>query len=134
MKPGISMRYSVIWPHRAFMVTPTAGGIRVGGNVELAGLDAAPDFRRPRVLVRHAQRALPGLKVEETTEWMGHRPALPDTIPIISPSSKMPGVFYATGHGHLGLTFSATTALVIADMVTGLKPSLDMTPFRIDRY
>ena len=134
MKPGIAMRYSVIWPHRAFMVTPTAGGIRVGGNVELAGLDAAPDFRRPRVLVRHAQRALPGLKVEETTEWMGHRPALPDTIPIISPSSKMPGVFYATGHGHLGLTFSATTALVIADMVTGLKPSLDVTPFRIDRY
>ncbi|MBY5448047.1 FAD-binding oxidoreductase [Rhizobium leguminosarum] len=134
MKPGISMRYSVIWPHRAFMVTPTAGGIRIGGNVELAGLDAAPDFRRPRVLVRHAQRALPGLKIEETTEWMGHRPALPDTIPIISPSSKMPGVFYATGHGHLGLTFSATTALVIADMVTGLKPSLDMTPFRIDRY
>ncbi|MGO8657907.1 NAD(P)/FAD-dependent oxidoreductase, partial [Rhizobium ruizarguesonis] len=79
-------------------------------------------------------RALPGLKVEETTEWMGHRPALPDTIPIISPSSKMPDVFYATGHGHLGLTFSATTALVIADMVTGLKPPLDMTPFRIDRY
>ncbi|RUM27522.1 FAD-dependent oxidoreductase [Rhizobium vallis] len=134
MTPGISMRYSVIWPHRAFMVTPTAGGIRVGGNVELAGLDAAPDFRRPRVLVRHAQRALPGLKVEETTEWMGHRPALPDTIPIISRSSKMPEVFYATGHGHLGLTFSATTALMIADMVTGVKPSLDMTPFRIDRY
>jgi D-amino-acid dehydrogenase len=134
MKPGISMRYSVIWPHRAFMVTPTAGGIRVGGNVELAGLDAPPDFRRPRVLVRHAQRALPGLKVEEATEWMGHRPSLPDTIPIISPSSKMPGVFYATGHGHLGLTFSATTARLIADMVTGIKPPVDMTPFRINRY
>jgi D-amino-acid dehydrogenase len=134
MKPGISMRYSVIWPHRAFMVTPTAGGIRVGGNVELAGLAAPPDFRRARVLVRHAQRALPGLKVEEATEWMGHRPALPDTIPIISPSSKMPGVWYATGHGHLGLTLSATTARLIADMVTGAKPAVDMTPFRIDRY
>ncbi|MEX2692182.1 NAD(P)/FAD-dependent oxidoreductase [Rhizobium mongolense] len=134
MKPGISMRYSVIWPHRAFMVTPTAGGIRVGGNVELAGLDAPPDFRRPRLLVRHAQRALPGLKVEETTEWMGHRPALPDTIPIISPSSKMPGVWYATGHGHLGLTLSATTAKLIADMVMGGKPTVDMTPFRINRY
>jgi len=134
MKPGISMRYSLIWPHRAFMVTPTAGGIRVGGNVELAGLDAAPDFRRSRVLVRHAQRALPGLKAEEATEWMGHRPALPDTIPIISPSSKMPGVFYATGHGHLGLTLSATTARLIADMVTGVKLPVDMTPFRINRY
>jgi D-amino-acid dehydrogenase len=134
MKPGIAMRYSVIWPHRAFMVTPTAGGIRVGGNVELAGLDAAPDFRRPRVLVRHAQRVLPGLKVEDTSEWMGHRPALPDTIPIISASSKVPGVFYATGHGHLGLTLAATTAQLIGDMVSGTKPAIDMTPFRIDRY
>ena len=134
MKPGISMRYSVIWPHRAFMVTPTAGGIRIGGNVELAGLDAAPDFRRPRVLVRHAQRVLPGLTVEDTSEWMGHRPALPDTIPIISASSKVPGVFYATGHGHLGLTLAATTAQLIGDMVSGTKPALDMKPFRIDRY
>ncbi len=134
MQPGVSMRYSVIWPHRAFMITPTAGGIRVGGNVELAGLDAAPDFRRARVLVRHAQRAVPGLEVKDASEWMGHRPALPDTIPIISPSSKMQGVWYATGHGHLGLTYSATTAQLIADMVTGVKPAVDMTPFRINRY
>ncbi|MDM9647244.1 FAD-binding oxidoreductase [Rhizobium sp. S163] len=134
MQPGVSMRYSVIWPHRAFMITPTAGGIRVGGNVELAGLDAAPDFRRARVLVRHAQRAVPGLEVKDASEWMGHRPALPDTIPIISPSSKMQGVYYATGHGHLGLTYSASTAQLIADMVTGAKPAVDMTPFRINRY
>ncbi|MGO4438747.1 NAD(P)/FAD-dependent oxidoreductase [Rhizobium sp. RAF56] len=134
MKPGISMRYSIIWPHRAFMVTQTAGGIRVGGNVELAGLDAAPDYRRPRVLVRHAQRVLPRLKVEDAKDWMGHRPALPDTIPIISPSSRIPGVWYATGHGHLGLTLSATTARLLADMMTGEKPPVDMTPFRINRY
>ncbi len=134
MQPGVSMRYSVIWPHRAFMITPTAGGIRVGGNVELAGLDAAPDFRRARVLVRHAQRAVPGLEVKDASEWMGHRPSLPDTIPIISPSSKMQGVWYATGHGHLGLTYSATTAQLIADMVTGVKSAVDMTPFRINRY
>jgi D-amino-acid dehydrogenase len=134
MKPGIAMRYSIIWPARAFMVTQTAGGIRVGGNVEFAGLDAAPDYRRPRVLVRHAQRALPGLKVEDAKDWMGHRPALPDTIPIISPSSRVSGVWYATGHGHLGLTFSATTARLMADMMTGITPAVDMTPFRINRY
>ncbi|MDL2399146.1 NAD(P)/FAD-dependent oxidoreductase [Rhizobium mayense] len=134
MKPGIAMRYSIIWPHRAFMVTPTAGGIRVGGNVELAGLDAPPDFRRPRILVRHAQRALPGLQVEDAKDWMGHRPALPDTIPIISPSSRIPGVWYATGHGHLGLTFSATTARLMADMMAGVTPEVDMAPFRINRY
>ena len=134
MAPGITMRHSLIWPSRAFMVTPTAGGIRVGGNVELAGLDAKPDFRRPRILVRHAQRALPGLKLEDATDWMGHRPALPDTIPIISASSRLPGVWYATGHGHLGLTYCATTARLIADMIGGIQPSLDITPFRINRY
>ena len=77
---------------------------------------------------------LPGLKVEEAKDWMGHRPALPDTIPIISPSSRIPGVWYATGHGHLGLTLSATTARLLADMMTGEKPPVDMTPFRINRY
>ena len=80
MAPGVSMRHSVIWPARAFMVTPTAGGIRVGGTVEMAGLDAPPDFRRARVLVRRAKEALPDLRTDETSEWMGHRPALPDTV------------------------------------------------------
>ena len=90
MAPGISMRHSIIWPARAFMVTPTAGGIRVGGTVEMAGLDAPPDYRRARILVKRAKEALPDLRADETTEWMGHRPALPDTVPIIGPSAKTP--------------------------------------------
>ncbi|HEX9857120.1 MAG TPA: FAD-dependent oxidoreductase, partial [Paracoccaceae bacterium] len=109
MAPGISMKHSIIWPARAFMVTPTAGGIRVGGTVEMAGLDAAPDYRRAKVTVKRAKEALPNLRCEDFTEWMGHRPALPDTVPILSASAKTKGVFYATGHGHLGLTYAATT-------------------------
>lgn len=134
MAPGISMRHSIIWPARAFMVTPTAGGIRVGGTVEMAGLDALPDYRRAQVLVRHAKEALPDLQVKETSEWMGHRPALPDTVPIISPSAKTRGVFYATGHGHLGLTYAATTSRLIADMVTGCTPPIDLRPYRVNRF
>jgi D-amino-acid dehydrogenase len=134
MAPGISMRHSVIWPARAFMVTPTAGGIRVGGTVEMAGLDAPPDFRRARVLVRRAKEALPDLRVDETSEWMGHRPALPDTVPIIGPSARTRGVYYATGHGHLGLTYAATTARLIADLMTGVTPPIDMTPYRVNRF
>ena len=88
MAPGIEMRHSIIWPARAFMVTPTAGGIRVGGTVEMAGLEAAPDYRRAKVTVRRAQTALPGLRCADFTEWMGHRPALPDTVPILSASAK----------------------------------------------
>jgi D-amino-acid dehydrogenase len=134
MAPGISMRHSVIWPARAFMVTPTAGGIRVGGTVEMAGLDAPPDFRRAKITVRRAQEALPALRCEDFSEWMGHRPAFPDTLPVLSASATTRGVFYATGHGHLGLTYAATTALLMGALITGTRPGIDLHPFRINRF
>ncbi len=132
--PGVSMRHSLIWPARAFMVTPTAGGIRVGGTVEMAGLDAAPDYRRAKVLVKRAREALPDLKVEGATEWMGHRPAMPDTVPVMGRSAKRSNVWYATGHGHLGLTYGATTARLMTDLMTGAMPPIDMKPYRVDRF
>jgi D-amino-acid dehydrogenase len=134
MSPGTDLTYSLIWPERAFMVTPTAGGIRVGGSVEMAGLTRSPNWRRARILVEHAKFAIPSLKVENYTEWMGHRPATPDTIPIMSESAGTKGVFYVTGHGHLGVTYSATVALLMADMVAGKVPPVDMHPFRLDRF
>jgi D-amino-acid dehydrogenase len=134
MSPGVSMRHSIIWPAQAFMVTPTAGGIRVGGTVEMAGLDAAPDYRRSKITVRRAQTALPNLRCEDFSEWMGHRPALPDTVPVISASAKTSGVFYATGHGHLGVTYAATTARLMSDLITGRTPPIDMRAYRIDRF
>jgi D-amino-acid dehydrogenase len=106
----------------------------VGGTIEMAGLDAPPDYRRARVTVRHAQEALPNLQAEDTTEWMGHRPALPDTLPIMSASARTKGVFYATGHGHLGLTYAATTARLMGDLITGAPPTIDLHPYRIDRF
>lgn len=132
--PGISMKHSIIWPARAFMVSPTAGGIRVGGTVEMAGLEAAPDYRRSKVTVKRAKEALPNLVCEDFTEWMGHRPALPDTVPILSASAKTRGVFYATGHGHLGLTYAATTARLMSDLITGSKPAIDLHPYRVNRF
>lgn len=134
MAPGITLKHSIIWPARAFMVSPTADGIRVGGTVEMAGLDAAPDYRRSQITVKRAQKALPNLKCEDFTEWMGHRPALPDTVPILAASARTQGVFYATGHGHLGLTYAATTARLMGELITGAKPALDLSPYRISRF
>ncbi|WP_374397842.1 NAD(P)/FAD-dependent oxidoreductase [Tabrizicola sp.] len=134
MAPGITMKHSIIWPAKAFMVTPTAGGIRVGGTVEMAGLDAAPDYRRAKITVKRAKEALPNLRCEDFTEWMGHRPALPDTVPILSASAKTKGLFYATGHGHLGLTYAATTARLMGELITGAKPAVDLHPCRVNRF
>lgn len=134
MAPGISMQHSIIWPAKAFMVTPTAGGIRIGGTVEMAGLDAEPDYRRAQVLVKRARQALPDLQVQDTSEWMGHRPALPDTVPVMGRSATRRNVWYACGHGHLGLTYAATTARLISDLMTGQQPPVDMTPYRVNRF
>lgn len=134
MSPGITLRHSIIWPAKAFMVTPTAGGIRVGGTVEMAGLDAAPDYRRADITVRRAREALPDLQTQDTTRWMGHRPAFPDTVPVIGPSPRVNNAYYATGHGHLGLTYAATTARLIGDLITGQVPPLDLTAYRVDRF
>jgi D-amino-acid dehydrogenase len=134
MDPGVTLRHSLLWPARAFMVSPIAGGIRVGGTVELAGLDEPPDYRRARTIAQRAREVLPGLQVKEASEWMGHRPALPDTLPIIGPSARVGGVYYATGHGHLGLTYAATTARIIADLISARSPSVDLTPYRVNRF
>ena len=134
MDPGIGLRHALIWPARAFMVTPTAGGLRIGGTVEMAGLRAAPDWRRAQITARRAGEALPGLTLRETSEWMGHRPALPDTIPILSASARTRGLFYSTGHGHLGVTNAATSARLMAALIAGETPALDLSPFRIDRF
>lgn len=134
MAPGISMKHSIIWPAKAFMVTPTAGGIRVGGTVEMAGLHAPPDYRRAKATVKRACEALPNLRCEDFAEWMGHRPALPDTVPILSASTRTKGLFYATGHGHLGLTYAATTARLMGELITGATPSVDLHPYRVNRF
>jgi D-amino-acid dehydrogenase len=132
--PGIELKHSIIWPAKAFMVSPTGGGIRVGGTVEMAGLDAAPDWRRSKITVKRAREALPNLRVEDATEWMGHRPAFPDTVPVMSASAKVPGVYYATGHGHLGLTYAATTARLMGQLIANETPEMDLTPYRVDRF
>ena len=117
-----------------FVVTPIAGGVRVGGAVELAGLDAAPNFQRAEVLLAKAKRFLPGLNTQGGTGWMGHRPSLPDSLPVIGPAPADPRVLYAFGHGHLGLTLSATTANLVLALAQGRPSPIDLTPFRANRF
>jgi D-amino-acid dehydrogenase len=135
LPPGaLDLRRQLTFVDHGFVMTPIAGGVRVGGAVELAGLDAPPNYARADALLAKAQRFMPGLRAEGGTRWMGCRPSLPDSLPVIDRSADTPAVLYAFGHGHLGLTQSAATAELIAALVHGEPPAIDLTPFRAARF
>jgi D-amino-acid dehydrogenase len=81
----------------------------------------------------HARRLLPGLKGEGQSPWMGYRPSLPDSLPVISRSPWFNNVYFGFGHGHLGLTMAAVTGATLAAMAAGESPPVDTSPYRIDR-
>ncbi|MEM9576502.1 MAG: FAD-dependent oxidoreductase [Pseudomonadota bacterium] len=120
---------------RGFAVSPVDDGLRVAGTVEFKGLKAPLDPRRTRVLENHARTMFgDALHDKPRTYWLGHRPSLPDNLPVIGPSKRQIGLFYAFGHGHLGLTLAATTGKLVADILSGTQPSLDPSPFAADRF
>jgi D-amino-acid dehydrogenase len=132
--PGIKVGRQSIFAERRFVATPLSCGLRIGGAAEFGGLDSAPNFQRSRRLVELAAEYLPGLQMQDGTSWAGHRPATPDSLPVISRSMHQPKVFYAFGHGHLGLTQAATTGRLVYELVLGKVPSIDMAPYAINRF
>ncbi|MBI5716794.1 MAG: FAD-binding oxidoreductase [Burkholderiales bacterium] len=135
LPPGaFDLRRQLTFPSHGFVVTPVAGGVRVGGAVELAGLQAPPDYRRSDALLAKAQRFLPGLDTAGGTPWMGFRPSLPDSLPAIGRARDDARVIYAFGHGHLGLTQSAATAEIVEALLAGRDPGLDLRPFSPQRF
>lgn len=131
---ALDLRTQVTFGGHGFVVTRLSSGIRVGGAVELGGLDRPPDFRRSEAMLRKAKTFLPGLNTEGGQPWMGLRPSLPDSLPAIGQAASTRRVVYAFGHGHLGLTQSAGTARLVADLVTGAPPAIDLAPFSPQRF
>jgi len=135
LPPGaFDLQRQLTFPGHGFVLTPIAGGVRVGGAVELAGLHAPPNYKRADSLLAKAQRFLPGLKASGGTPWMGMRPSLPDSLPAIGPARADARITYAFGHGHLGLTQAAATAEIVAALVAGERPPLDLRPFNPARF
>jgi glycine/D-amino acid oxidase-like deaminating enzyme len=121
-----------------FVATPMDTGLRFAGTVEFAGLNAPPDWRRARILLEQGRRMLPGLAARHPEErisvWMGHRPSMPDSLPVLGPSRASPDVIYAFGHGHVGMTAAPMTGRLVADLVAGRKPAIDISPFSPVRF
>ena len=131
---ALDLRTQVTFGGHGFVVSRLSTGIRVGGAVELGGLDLPPDFRRSAAMLAKAKTFLPALRTEHGVPWMGFRPSLPDSLPVIGPARATPRVIHAFGHGHLGLTQSTGTARLVADLLTGAKPPLDLAPFSSRRF
>lgn len=135
LPPGaFDLKRQLTFGGHGFVVTPLSTGIRVGGAVELGGLKLAPNYKRSAAMLTKAAAFLPGLKTEGGRQWMGFRPSLPDSLPVIGPSRASSRVLYAFGHGHLGLTQSAATGRLIADIIAGRTPPFDLSPLRANRF
>ncbi len=134
LESGPGLRRPVLVGEGNFVLAPMRDGMRLTSGVEFAGLDAPPDFRRIRNMLPRAREALPGLGAEPTREWLGFRPSLPDSKPVLGRSPRFDNVFFGFGHGHIGLTLSARTGRLIADLVAGREPDIDLAPYRADRF
>jgi D-amino-acid dehydrogenase len=136
--PEAAPRTSILDAAGKFVATPMDMGLRLAGTVEFAGLDAAPDWRRARKLLTLGQRLFPALRdayaEERLSLWMGFRPSIPDSLPVIGPSRRSRDVVYAFGHGHVGLAAGATTGRAVADLLAGRPSELPLDAFSPTRF
>lgn len=133
-EPGITVNRMIMLPGHGFVLSPLSIGLRVGGAVEFGGLKLPPNWQRVDAMVAKARMFFPGLQTAGGERWMGYRPSIPDSLPVIAPATRHRNIFYAFGHAHHGLTESAVTGEMIADMIEGNKPSVDPAPFAADRF
>ena len=104
----------ILFKDDEFVATPMNSGLRIGGTVELAGLEAPPNYKRTALLAKQLGTYFPSIETKERTDWMGHRPSLPDTLPVIGQSPSHANVIYAFGHGHVGMTQAAITGILVS--------------------
>ncbi|MEO1422434.1 MAG: FAD-dependent oxidoreductase [Pseudomonadota bacterium] len=116
-----------------FVATPMERGVRCAGILEFGGLEAGSSQAPLALLRRHVAAALPHLKATGEEEWLGHRPAPSDSLPLIG-ETTVKGLHTAFGHHHIGLTGGPKTGRLLAGMLTGHHPNIDMSPYDPRRF
>jgi glycine/D-amino acid oxidase-like deaminating enzyme len=134
-QPGVSISRPVVLTDRKVFMAPMETGLRVAGTVEFGGLSMPPTRRRATVLGDYAKEGLPDLQLDpQASLWMGHRPCLPDSLPVLGPVPRHDGLWCAFGHGHLGLTGSVNTGRWIAKALRGEFDLKRFRPFSVMRF
>jgi D-amino-acid dehydrogenase len=120
------------------IATQMETGLRIAGQVEFASFEAAPDWRRGEIMRDIALKLFPGLPrtlaAEDVQFWLGRRPSTPDGMPCIGHASASHDIIHAYGHGHIGLGCSARTGRIVAQLLTGQAPEIDLSPFSAQRF
>jgi D-amino-acid dehydrogenase len=130
----LGLRHTVMAVEHNLMVNPMAMGLRLAGTVEFAGLKAAPNYARADALLQQGRSLFPHLDTSEVTHWMGHRPCLPDSLPVIGRTRAAENAWLAFGHGHMGMCMGAATGREVAHLIAGRPTQVDLAPFRPDRF
>ncbi|MBP2236512.1 D-amino-acid dehydrogenase [Sinorhizobium kostiense] len=132
--PNVTVNHAVLYANGGFVLTPMETGLRIGGTIEVAGLNPKPNFERANIIAEKAKSVLPGLDTSGGKQWMGPRPFMPDTMPVIDKAPHHDNVVMAFGHGQVGMTLGATTGRLVADLVADRRPTLDLAPYRATRF
>ena len=132
--PSPSLQRAVHDVDAGYVMTPQQQGVRVTSGVELNDRDAPPDDRQIQQSIQSARQATTlGDKIEETP-WMGRRPTLVDSLPMIGAAPHHKGLWFNFGHQHNGLSTSAASAELLANLMSETPVKLQPSPFRPDRF
>lgn len=131
---GVSLEHTVMETDAKFVATPMDCGLRFAGTVELASVDAPPDYSRADGMLSAARRLFPQMHTGDITRWMGRRPSLPDGLPMIGPVPGHDNVVVAFGHAHTGMVGAPNTGRMIADLVSHKPINVDLAPFSPTRF
>jgi D-amino-acid dehydrogenase len=131
---GIKIRRTVVASETKCFATPMEDGLRVAGTVEFGSPDAPASQRRVDALLRHSKGLFPSLSTAKYSDWMGNRPCMPDSLPVLGRASRFHSVVYAFGHGHLGITCAPMTSRVVTDLVLDRPVSIDLQPYSPSRF
>lgn len=132
--PGVAPRMPVTHVDAKFACSPMNVGLRLAGTAEFAGLDAPPNWQRAELLKAQAQRMFPGVRLDRVTRWTGNRPSLPDGLPVLGKAPNYTNAFFAFGNSHFGMSAGSVMGKVVAELVAGRTPSIEVAPFRATRF
>jgi len=130
----LKLQAPLYWAEKAVVLAPMADSVRVSSSVEFAGLEAKPDFDLVLRSLPDVQRLMPGIELRPGSTWLGFRPSIPDSLPVIGPAPKVSNAFLAFGHGHLGLTMGPITGKLVGALLDGEPPLVPIDAFSPARF